>query len=589
MNEDPRRTFTRRALLRLVGAGTLGGLAAGSSGAAASAGPDGDARAVGPRESELLVGVSGAVAAGPHDPIRDALPPETAVANANPALRYVTLDLPDDADPERIADRLRGRDGVKYVERNRTVATAAGAADASAATDAYRDHQYVPDLVGAPTAWETADGGGATVAVVDTGVEHAHPDLAPNVTEAVGVDARDGDGDPSPDDPADTPHGTHVAGTAAAATGNGLGVAGVSDASLLAVKALDDAGGGAVSDIADGVVWSVDRGADVINLSVGTSRESETLRNAVGYARRNDVTVVSAAGNGDAESLPYPARYDEVVAVTAVDEDGAFAGFSNAGEAVDVTAPGVDVVSTVPEAGGSYGRMSGTSMAAPVVAGVAALVVDRWGVTDPEVVRSHLAATAADVGLPADEQGRGLVDAAAAVSRTPTAAGESGDGAAGSRSAGADAEADDGTRDSGGGSEGGGGSGDSETDGSDESDGSDGPDREPGATPASEGTGSGSLSGPGDRRFLRWTVESEGVERVSATLSAPEGTDFDLYGDVDEWPAPETALKRSESPTSDEAALFTDGNVDAGDEIRLLVTSDGGSGEFTVSVTEYAR
>ena len=542
-------TATRRTALQLTGTAALLGLGAGVAGA--DPGGD-DGRTVGPKESELLVGVSNAADGPPERVVAERIPAHATVAGANRTLRYVAVDVPDDA--ERVAERLRAHPHVKYVEPNVTVTKP----EAVAASDPYADQQYAPDLVNAPEAWETTDGSGATVAVVDTGIEYDHPDLEANVADAVGIDTPDGDDDPSPDSPSETFHGTHVAGIAAADTNNDVGIAGISDASFLAVKALDDGGAGSVSDISDAIVWSADNDADVINLSLGSMESSETLHNAVKYAYGNGVTVVAAAGNNGAEGVAYPAQYDEAVAVTAVDEDEAFASFSNYGDAADVTAPGVGIASTVPEAAGGYARMSGTSMASPVVAGVAALLVDSWGVTDPETVRSHLTATARDVGLPETQQGGGLVDAAAAVGREPGSSGT------------------DGTDD---------GSADGDSDGSTDSDTSE---EDGGATVTVEASGSGTLSKKNDRDYRQWTVRTEDVERVTVALSGPADADFNLYGDVGEWPRPASALKRSESPSSDERVVFTASNVSAGDTLGLLAKSHDGSGEYEISIKEYA-
>lgn len=291
--------------------------------------------------------------------------------------------------------------------------------------DPYFDVQWGMLNIRAPEAWDVTNGAAATtVAILDTGIDQDHEDLAKvisnaNFTSSGTVDDNYG-------------HGTHVGGIAAAATNNGKGVAGVGYAcSLMNVKVLGDNGSGYDSWVANGIVWAADNGADVINMSLGGSYPSSTLEAAVNYAWGKGVVVVAAAGNDGDTNPEYPAAYQNCIAVVATDQNDSKAGFSNYGDWVDIAAPGVNTFSTLPNhrhrlqgfAGRDYGYLSGTSMASPHAAGAAALVVAA-GITDSngngrvnDEVRQVLEGTAKDLGDPGKDQvyGYGLVDAAAAV------------------------------------------------------------------------------------------------------------------------------------------------------------------------------
>ncbi|MHA1400092.1 MAG: S8 family peptidase [Candidatus Heimdallarchaeaceae archaeon] len=220
------------------------------------------------------------------------------------------------------------------------------------------------------------------VAVVDTGIDLDHPDLAPNIAWSYDeINDIDGGGDD------DNGHGTHCAGTIAAIK-DGNGVVGVNPyIKLYAIKVLDRTGSGSFTDVADGVIRAAEGpdgvigtadDADVISMSLGGTYDSPELHAAIQYAYSYGVVVVAAAGNeGDGDSttdeISYPAAYDEVIAVGATDKDDTIASFSNSGPFVEVTAPGVNIYSTYKN--GAYDTLSGTSMACPHVAGVVALIL----------------------------------------------------------------------------------------------------------------------------------------------------------------------------------------------------------------------
>ncbi len=281
---------------------------------------------------------------------------------------------------------------VEYAEPN-YVAYAIGIPN-----DPYFGKQWGMTRIQAPEAWDVTTGSADVwIAILDTGIDQNHEDLVGkiagnrNFTNSRTVDDRYG-------------HGTHVAGIAAATTNNKIGVAGVGyNSRLLNVKVLNDQGSGYYSWVANGIIWAADNGAKVINMSLGGSSSSSTLENAVDYAWSKGVVLAAAAGNSGNSSPLYPAYYKNCIAVAATDKNDAKASWSNFGEWVDVAAPGVDIFSTLPNhknyISRTYGKslnydyLSGTSMATPYVAGLAALVWTRYGTSNASV-RDRIESTA---------------------------------------------------------------------------------------------------------------------------------------------------------------------------------------------------
>lgn len=266
-------------------------------------------------------------------------------------------------------------------------------------------------------AWDETKGEGVTVAVIDTGVSQV-PDL--KLTKFVpGYDFVN-DKDDANDD---NGHGTHVAGTIAQSTNNGYGVAGIAyKAQIMPLKVLAARGGGTIADIAEAIKFAADNNADIINLSLGGGGASQMMKEAIQYAHSKGVTIIAAAGNENRNASSYPARYPEVISVSAIDSAGDKASYSNFGAGVDISAPGGSetgkiIQNTVnPRTGESvFVGFQGTSMAAPHVAGVAALV-RATGVDSPDEIRNILLESCRKVQEDhLNHFGAGHLDASAAV------------------------------------------------------------------------------------------------------------------------------------------------------------------------------
>jgi len=275
----------------------------------------------------------------------------------------------------------------------------------------YRPYQWNLPFIGSERGWRVSTGDPAViVAVVDTGVDLDHPDLRGRLVPGRNVL---NPGAPPQDDQG---HGTHVAGIIAARTNNHRGVAGVTwQCRIMPVKVLDARGAGNLFDVGDGIIWATDNGAKVINLSLGNYVESRYLRDAVRYAFARDVVLVAASGNDALPDSGFPASYPEVLAVSALRPDRRLADYSNYGAAIDLTAPGDEIASTFPD--DRYAALSGTSMASPHVAGVAALVRSVNPTLSNRDVIGLLIRTSRDLGRPGWDPlyGHGQVDVAAAL------------------------------------------------------------------------------------------------------------------------------------------------------------------------------
>jgi len=326
----------------------------------------------------------------------------------------VTIAGVRDGEELAVIDQLEGTDPIVYAEVNGLVF-----AVETIPNDPRWAEQYGPVRIKGPQAWDLSTGSESVViSVIDTGVACNHEDLAGKCV--AGFDFVNNDPDPSDDHG----HGTHVAGIAAANTNNGLGVAGMCWAcKVQPVKVLNSGGSGTWEAVAAGNVWAADNGADVINMSLGGSGFSQVMKDAVDYAYGKGVLIFAAAGNSGGEGVLYPARYDSVIAVAATDTADNRASFSTTGPEVELAAPGVSNLSSVPTGScglcdpSGYRSLSGTSMATPHAAGTGGLLLSfRSTLTNAEA-RQVLQLTAADKGEAGRDRfyGFGLVDAYAAL------------------------------------------------------------------------------------------------------------------------------------------------------------------------------
>jgi len=282
------------------------------------------------------------------------------------------------------------------------------AVSASATTgDTYSTNQWALDTLAATTAWGASRGAGQVVAVIDTGVDGTHADLATqyvNGMDYVGDGYSNGTGAVDPNG-----HGTHVAGIIAARQGNGIGIAGLApDAKIMPIRVLNAQGAGYSSDVISGIVYAAENGATVINMSLGGTTASESMRSAIDYAISRNVVVLGAGGNNNtfctagttsqwpASVCSYPGAFPNTIGVAATESNNTRASYSNRGNFIDVAAPGSNILSTY--VGGGYAYASGTSMATPyAAAGVALLraAAPNASVTD---IRNILSSQVTDLG-----------------------------------------------------------------------------------------------------------------------------------------------------------------------------------------------
>lgn len=387
------------------------------------------------------------------EPVAEAIPDESIESLSTQAIQIsqlYSLDFPPDQTPQEVVSKLSQDPTVEYAEpvylagitaQPAVVLPAApfhapGESQSPPAigfgrgafftpNDPLYSYQWNFQAIQMPTAWDTSTGQQVIVAIVDTGVDFRAPDLA-STARLPGYDFVNNDSDPTDDQG----HGTHVAGTIAQSTNNGLGVAGVAfNARILPVKVLGANGQGSYENIIKGIVYAVDQGAKVINMSLAGSSGSQALLDAVQYANSKGVVVVAAAGNSSG-AVQYPAAYDEyVIGVGAVRYDLQRPAYSNFGSQVDLMAPGGDLGVDQNQDGYADGVLQqtfktpgtftylfyeGTSMASPHVAGLAALLLSRSPNLTPVMVENLMTQTAKPVE-PSDQNGTGLIQAAAAL------------------------------------------------------------------------------------------------------------------------------------------------------------------------------
>ncbi len=329
------------------------------------------------------------------------------VVQVVPAIGTLRVKVPEGQEQAAI-DKLKDNPDVEYVELNHMVYALGTPNDPF-----YSSSQWGMPKINLPTAWDITEGDSSViVAVLDTGIDLDHPDFSCTVPGGAnkltsGWDYAYNDG--NPDD--DHGHGSHAAGIVGACTNNSIGVAGTApNTRLMPVQVLNSSGDGSYADVASGVTYAVNNGAKIINLSLGGSSNNSTMANAIQYAYDNGVLIVAASGNSGTQSILYPAAYNTVMAVGSTTSSDARSWFSNYGSNLDVVAPGSSIYSTVLN---SYGYKSGTSMATPYTAGLAALI---WSVA-PDLthneVRQIIQSTAKDLGDPGQDIyfGYGRIDA----------------------------------------------------------------------------------------------------------------------------------------------------------------------------------
>lgn len=346
------------------------------------------------------------------------------------------------ADPERVLALIRSRPEVEFAEPLAlfSVPPLPGESSLESAPESFESQQgeYVPNdpyfpkqwnlkMVRMPAAWTLARGKGVVVAVIDTGVAYEDRAEFRQVPDLAGARFAKGYDFVNKDEHADDDHGhgTHVAGTIAQRTNNGTGVAGVAfEATIMPVKVLDHFGHGNSANIADAIRFAADRGAKVLNLSLGGGARSQVLENAIAYARKKGAVVVCAAGNTGQRRVEFPAAYPGAIAVSALGPDAKLAPYSSFGPEVDLSAPGGNKLlgdnggilqNTIDPRDPSksiYVAYQGTSMAAPHVSAVAALLFSS-GARTPDEVEAALFAGAKKIqtGEKDERFGHGLLDA----------------------------------------------------------------------------------------------------------------------------------------------------------------------------------
>lgn len=329
------------------------------------------------------------------------------VQESSPVPNVETIQIPDGSTVTKELVKYNNHPSVEYAEPNYI-----GKVFGSSNDPSFSQQWSIPKMK-VDAAWDTTKGDPSVViAVIDTGVDVDHPDLMSNIVSGYNTinDTTNADDDNN--------HGTHVAGISAGIVDNNAGISGIAGKSkIMPIKAMGSNGTGQLSDVVEGIYWAADHGAKIINMSLGFTAPSapQSLQDAVDYAYNKGVVVIAAAGNDNTGTPRYPAALNHVIAVAATDSSDKKASFSNYGSHIDVAAPGVNIYSTIRD--GQYGMMNGTSMAAPNVTGVVALILANNPSLTPAQVEMLLASTSTDLGALKKDSifGYGLVNAFAAL------------------------------------------------------------------------------------------------------------------------------------------------------------------------------
>jgi uncharacterized repeat protein (TIGR01451 family) len=316
--------------------------------------------------------------------------PDTKIQKKNEKMKTIKVKVLE-KNRDKFLVKIRKQKNIVWAEPNHIIEVETTPNDPS------WDQQWGPQKISANEAWNLEQGNQEVlVVIIDTGVYYDHPDLVSNYV-AGGYDWVNDDPDPIDDHG----HGTHCAGIVAATINNAQGIAGLAQVKIMAEKFLSSAGYGSSWDAAQAIIHAIDIGKTISNRIIlsnswGSSGGSSTVKEAMEYAYQNGALITAAAGN-DASSGPfYPAAYTEVISVSATDSNDNLASFSNYGNTIEISAPGVSIYSTHLDNG--YQSMSGTSMAAPHVSGVAALIWSRFSSYNNDLVRIVLQNTADDLG-----------------------------------------------------------------------------------------------------------------------------------------------------------------------------------------------
>ncbi len=400
-------SFARSLLLAAILAGCAGLTQAAPStsaqgaglAVAQDAGPIGKQPFAGWAKGRLLIAPRAGLAAGEFD---KALKPHNGKSRIHlKKINTHIVELPEGADEVAVMRELKKDPRLKFVELDMLLPP-----DATVSDPSYSSSWALPKIQ-APVAWDSANGSGVIIAILDSGVDGTHPDLAPNIVP--GWNMYDNNADTSDVQG----HGTLVAGSAAMVANNGNGSAGVAwGAKIMPVRITGPDGFGYFSTIAQGINWAADHGAKVANISYGAS-DSSIVQSAAQYMRsKGGVVMVSAGNSGVLENF---AANDSLLSVAATDSNDQRTSWSSYGSYVDISAPGLSIYTTL--RGGGYGNVSGTSLSSPIVAATAALMISANNNLSPVDIDQILKSTALDLGDAGYDiyYGAGRVDAAKAV------------------------------------------------------------------------------------------------------------------------------------------------------------------------------